>query len=62
MINGVVVKELVTHTDERGFFREIIRVTDDFFGEGFGQWSHSLMFAGAAKLGTSTTARSIGGM
>jgi len=49
MINGVVVKELVTHTDERGFFREIIRVTDDFFGEGFGQWSHSLMFAGAAK-------------
>jgi dTDP-4-dehydrorhamnose 3,5-epimerase len=49
MIDGVVFKELVTHTDERGFFREIIRVTDDFFAEGFGQWSHSLMYAGAAK-------------
>ena len=49
MIDGVVVKELVTHTDERGFFREIIRVTDDLFGEGFGQWSHSLMYPGTAK-------------
>lgn len=49
MIDGVVLKELVTHTDERGFFREIIRVTDDFFPEGFGQWSHSLMYQGVAK-------------
>ena len=49
MIEGVRFKELVTHTDERGFFREIIRVTDDFFSEGFGQWSHSLMFAGVTK-------------
>lgn len=49
MIDGVVIKELVTHTDERGFFREIIRVTDDFFGEGFGQLSHSLMYQGVAK-------------
>jgi dTDP-4-dehydrorhamnose 3,5-epimerase len=44
VIEGVVVKKLVTHTDDRGFFREIIRVTDEFFGEGFAQWSHSLMF------------------
>ena len=49
MIHGVILKELVTHTDERGFFREIIRVTDDFFSEGFGQWSHSLMYTGGAK-------------
>jgi dTDP-4-dehydrorhamnose 3,5-epimerase len=49
MIQGVVLKNLVTHTDERGFFREIIRVTDDFFSDGFGQWSHSLMYAGVAK-------------
>ena len=49
MINGVVVKELATHTDDRGFFREIIRVNDDFFTEGFGQWSHSLMYAGVIK-------------
>jgi dTDP-4-dehydrorhamnose 3,5-epimerase len=49
MIEGVILKELVTHTDERGFFREIIRVTDDLFAEGFGQWSHSLMYTGSAK-------------
>jgi dTDP-4-dehydrorhamnose 3,5-epimerase len=49
MIEGVVVKDLVTHPDERGFFREIIRVTDPFFEEGFGQLSHSLMHAGVAK-------------
>lgn len=49
MIEGVVSKQLVTHTDEGGFFREIIRVTDDFFGEGFGQWSHSVVHPGVAK-------------
>ncbi|MGA2333008.1 MAG: dTDP-4-dehydrorhamnose 3,5-epimerase family protein [Syntrophales bacterium] len=49
MIHGVICKELTTHTDERGFFREIIRCTDDFFSEGFGQWSHSLMFNGVIK-------------
>ena len=49
MIDGVIFKELVTHTDERGFFREIIRITDDIFPEGFGQWSHSLMFDGVIK-------------
>lgn len=49
MIEGVVVKELVTFPDERGYFREIIRRTDDFFTEGFGQWSHSVMNTGVAK-------------
>lgn len=49
MIADVVIRNLVTHTDERGFFREIIRVTDDFFAEGFGQWSHSLMYTGVIK-------------
>jgi dTDP-4-dehydrorhamnose 3,5-epimerase len=49
MIDGVVIKNLVTHADQRGFFREIIRSTDDFFREGFGQWSHSLMFNGVIK-------------
>jgi dTDP-4-dehydrorhamnose 3,5-epimerase len=49
MIHGVEIKELVTHPDERGFFREILRVTDPIFPEGFGQWSHSLMYAGVAK-------------
>ncbi len=46
---GVELKRLETHADERGFFRELIRVTDPFFREGFGQWSHSLMHAGVAK-------------
>lgn len=49
MIHGVAFKDLVTHRDERGFFQEIIRVTDDFFGEGFGQLSHSLMYPGVVK-------------
>ena len=49
MIDGVAFKELDTHRDERGFFREIIRVTDDFFEEGFGQWSQSLMYPGIIK-------------
>lgn len=41
MIEGVVLKKLVRHTDDRGFFEELIRVTDPFFQEGFGQLSHS---------------------
>lgn len=49
MIAGVEIKELVTHPDERGFFREVIRKTDPFFGEGFGQWSHTKTHQGAAK-------------
>lgn len=49
MIEGMVFKELVTHGDERGFFRDIIRTSDDFFAEGFGQWTHSIMFDGVVK-------------
>lgn len=49
MIHGVEVKELSTFPDERGFFRELVRSTDPFFSEGFGQWSHSLMYPGVIK-------------
>lgn len=49
MIEGVVVKELLTHRDARGFFREVIRASDPFFGEGFAQWSHSKMYPGVIK-------------
>lgn len=49
MIEGVVLKELETFNDDRGFFRELIRSSDDSFSEGFGQWSHSLMFDGVIK-------------
>jgi dTDP-4-dehydrorhamnose 3,5-epimerase len=48
-IDGVLIKALVTHPDERGFFREIIRVTDPFFDHPFGQWSHSFMKEGVVK-------------
>jgi dTDP-4-dehydrorhamnose 3,5-epimerase len=48
-IEGVVIKELITYPDERGYFRELIRVTDPFFGEGFAQLSHSLMHPGTSK-------------
>src|SRR3990167_6944234 len=49
MIEGVEIKDLVTHSDERVFFREMIRVTDGFFSEGFGQASHTMTHVGAAK-------------
>ncbi len=49
MIDGVICKELVTHADERGFFRELIRNPDDFFSAGFGQLSHSLVYPGVIK-------------
>jgi dTDP-4-dehydrorhamnose 3,5-epimerase len=49
MIDGVMIKNLVRHPDERGFFEEMIRKTDNFFAEGFGQVSHSFMLAGVVK-------------
>jgi len=48
VIEGVVIKELETHADERGFFRELLREDDALFDR-FGQWSHSLMYPGTAK-------------
>lgn len=49
MIDGVMIKELARHPDERGFFEEMIRKTDPFFAEGFGQVSHSFMLQGVVK-------------
>jgi len=49
VINGVEVKELVGHGDDRQVFREIIRRSDAFFAEGFGQLSYALMHPGTAK-------------
>lgn len=49
-ILGVEIKPLKTHCDDRGFFREIVRITDGFFFEGgFGQWSHSRMIKDVVK-------------
>lgn len=49
MIEGVVTKKLIPRHDERGNFREKIRITDPFFKEGFGQWSGSEMYQGVIK-------------
>lgn len=49
MIEGVIIKDLITHADERGYFRELIRVNDDIFQAGFGQLSHSLVKPGVIK-------------
>ncbi|MCC7519739.1 MAG: dTDP-4-dehydrorhamnose 3,5-epimerase family protein [Verrucomicrobiae bacterium] len=49
MIQGVELKELITHVDERGFFRELLRASDPFFAGAFGQWSHSFMLPGVVK-------------
>ena len=49
MIEGIETKQLVTHMDDRGFFRELIRKSDPFFAEGFAQWSHSMMYDGVVK-------------
>lgn len=49
MIDGVQTKALVRHPDERGFFEELIRVSDPIFSEGFGQLSRSSMITGVVK-------------
>ena len=49
MIEGVIFKELVTHVDERGFFREILRFHEDSEEMQLGQLSHSLVHAGVVK-------------
>ena len=49
LIEGVMVKKLIRHKDDRGFFEEMIRVNDEFFKEGFGQLSRSFMFSGIIK-------------
>lgn len=49
-IVDVELKPLKTHKDGRGFFREIVRVSDPLFSSGeFGQWSHSKMQKNVVK-------------
>ncbi|MEW6740157.1 MAG: dTDP-4-dehydrorhamnose 3,5-epimerase family protein [Nitrospirota bacterium] len=49
MIEGVFIKDLTTHSDERGFFREIFRFPEEFEAIGVGQLSHSLVREGVVK-------------
>src|SRR5262244_1788016 len=48
-VEGATIQLLTRHGDDRGYFEELIRVTDGFFGEGFGQLSHSKMYPGVVK-------------
>jgi dTDP-4-dehydrorhamnose 3,5-epimerase len=47
-IDGLLVRPLTTHADERGDFREIVRSTHDGF-QGFAQLSASVVYEGIAK-------------
>lgn len=49
MIDGVEIKELTIHKDERGFFCEIIRNSEKIFKKSFGQLSFSVVFPGVVK-------------
>ena len=49
MIDGVKIVELKTHKDERGFFREIFRFSEQFKGVPVGQLSQSLVKEGVVK-------------
>jgi dTDP-4-dehydrorhamnose 3,5-epimerase len=49
-INNVEIKELKSHPDDRGFFREVFRRDEPIFAQGvFGQWSHSKMSKNVVK-------------
>ena len=53
MINGVVIRDLTSHADDRGFFREIWRFQENTeirdLRNGEGQISHSLVNKGVIK-------------
>lgn len=48
-IDGVIIKDLVTHGDQRGFFREMLRLDEDFPSAHVGQLSHSMVNTGVLK-------------
>ncbi len=48
IIHDVVIKKLVTHSDDRGYFREILRDDDDLLTR-FGQSSFSKTYPGVIK-------------
>ncbi|MEM4268198.1 MAG: dTDP-4-dehydrorhamnose 3,5-epimerase family protein [Candidatus Woesearchaeota archaeon] len=48
MLKNVVVKNLITHCDDRGYFREILRCDDNLLKK-FGQSSATLTYPGVIK-------------
>ena len=49
MIDGIKIVKLSTHGDERGFFREIFRFSEQFNGVPVSQLSHSKVNEGVVK-------------
>ena len=49
MIKDVTITNITSHSDERGFFREILRSTNLFSNEKIGQISHSMVYSGVIK-------------
>lgn len=47
-INGVYIKKLWKHCDDRGYFMELLREDDELYGR-FGQASLSMSFPGVIK-------------
>jgi len=47
-IDGVKINELVTHPDDRGYFREVFRVADNSLGE-VAQVSATMSYSGVIK-------------
>ena len=41
MIKDVIIKKIISNDDKRGFFREIMKVTDTYTNVKFKQISHS---------------------
>lgn len=48
MIAGVIIKKLVTHADDRGYFREVLRDDDELLKR-FGQTSVTETYPGVIK-------------
>ena len=49
MIGGVIINKLITHGENRGFFREIFRFPEKFRNAPVGQISHSFVNEGVLK-------------
>lgn len=48
-LKGVIIRHVKSHADNRGFFREIFRLSDKYTNEKFKQISHSKIKKGIVK-------------
>jgi dTDP-4-dehydrorhamnose 3,5-epimerase len=49
LIEGVEIFEIVSHNDQRGYFREMLKLNSPLTMEGIAQISHSLVYTGVIK-------------